>query len=100
MKFCNVYKMIVDVVRSEETGYHLLRGYACDALSNELLDTTMPGNTRIQISDYSLLSPRDKLITSLEAISQNIVTDVQITETLVKMYRLLRKTILLPLFRR
>ena len=83
-EICNVYKMIVDVVRSEETGYHLLRGYACDALSNELLDTTMPGNTRIQISDYSLLSPRDKLITSLEAISQNIVTDVQITETLVQ----------------
>ena len=26
-EICNVYKMIVDVVRSEETGYHLLRGY-------------------------------------------------------------------------
>ena len=83
-EICPVYKMIVEVVRSEEEGYHLLRGYACDALSNELLDTMMPGNTRIVISDTSLFSPRDKLIASLEGISTNIITGVQITETVVQ----------------
>ena len=83
-EICSVYKMIVDVVRSEERGYELLRGYACDALSNELLDTNMPGNTRIEISDHSVLSPRDKLIASLEGISKNVVTSVQITDTLVQ----------------
>ena len=88
-EICPVYKMIVEVVKSEETGSSLLRGYACDALCNELLDTNMPGNRRIEMSDDSIdLSPRDKLIASLEAMSENIVKDVKITETVVQDVRI------------
>jgi hypothetical protein len=76
--------MIVDVVKSESEGPQLLREYACDALSKELLDTKMPGNTRIEISDHSLLSPRDKLIASLEAISENVVNNVRYSENVVQ----------------
>ena len=76
--------MIVDVVKSESEGPQLLREYACDALSKELLDTKMPGNTRIEISDHSLLSPRDKLIASLEAISENVVNNVHYSDNVVQ----------------
>jgi len=44
------------------------------------------------MSDYSdNLIPRDKLIASLEAISENIVKDVQITETLVDDVKIVTK---------
>jgi uncharacterized small protein (DUF1192 family) len=70
--------MIVAVVKSDQTGHHVLRQYACDALEKEFLDTTMPGDKRIEIADVSLESLRDKIIASLENVSENIVEDVRI----------------------
>ena len=70
--------MIVAVVKSDQTGHHFLRQYACDALGKEFLDTTMPGDKRIEIADVSLVSLRDKIIASLEDISEKIVEDVRI----------------------
>ena len=77
-EICDVYKMIVAVVKSDQTGHHFLRQYACDALEKEFLDTTMPGDKRIEIADVSLVSLRDKIIASLEDISETIVEDVRI----------------------